>query len=92
MIFPHCVWIGLFIDSDQAGFLLHANIARDQFIITDHWQFAIHGLKFRHRVGDEIMMRHRCHGQLQPTPFAHLPCVGTACIDYMFTGDVTLFR
>ena len=27
MIFPHCVWIGLFIDSNQAGFLLHANIA-----------------------------------------------------------------
>ena len=43
--------------------------------------------EFRHRIGDEVMMRHRRHWKLKPAPFAHLTGVGAAGIYHMFAAD-----
>ncbi len=92
MIFPDRVGIFLLIDTDQTGLLFHANVAGYQPVIADHRQFPFQFQEFRHRVGNQVMVGHGSHRQLQPRPFTHLPGIGAACIDDMLTNDVALFR
>ncbi len=92
MVVPDGVRVFLFVDPDQALFLFHPDIARDLFVIADDGQFGVEILKLRHLVGDEVMMGHRRHRQLQPGPLAHLARIGSACVDNVFTSDGALFR
>ena len=39
--------------------------------------------EFGHGVGDEVVVGHRGHGQLQAGPLAHLAGIGAAGIDHM---------
>ena len=91
MIFPDSIGIFLLINADQVGFLLHADIAGDQLVIVDNWQFGRQVGKFRHRFGNEIMVGHGGHRQLQPAPFTHLASIGSVGIDHVLTDDIALF-
>ena len=66
MIVPDTVRVFLLVNPDQPALLLHPDIAADLAVVADHRQFALQPFEFRHRFGDEIMVRHRGHRQLQP--------------------------
>ena len=87
---PDGVRVFLLVDSDQAGFLFHPDVAGDELVVPDHRKIVVI-LEFRHRVSDEIMVGHRGHGKLQAAPLAHLPRIGAAGIDHMLAKDVAFF-
>ncbi len=71
--------------------LLHPDVARDQPVIAHDRQFLVERLELRHRVGDEVMVRHRGCGQVISRPQRDLPRIGAAGVDDMFAGDIALF-
>ena len=90
-IVPDRVRVRFLINPDQPAFLFHTDIAGHFAVIPDHRQFAFQISEFRYVFGDEIVVRHRRHGQLQARPFAHLAGVCTARIDHMLATDRALF-
>ena len=90
LVFPHRVRIGLFVDADQALLLLHADIAGHQPVIAHDRQFLVEGPELRHRVGDEVVVRHRGRRKVVSGPERDLPRIGAAGVDNMFAGDVAL--
>jgi hypothetical protein len=49
VIEPDGVRVGLLVDADQAGLLLHPDIARYLLVIADDRQFPLQVAEFRHR-------------------------------------------
>ena len=84
MVAPNRVRVLFLVNADQPALLLHSDVARDFFVVADDGQFGIQRLEFGHRLGHEVMVRHRGRRQLKPRPFAHLPRVCAARIDHMF--------
>ncbi|CAI8423007.1 MAG: Uncharacterised protein [Rhodospirillaceae bacterium] len=90
MVDPDRVRVGLLVNTNQAGFLFHADIARDLGIVAHHRQFGVQIPKRRHSFGDKIVVGHGRHGQGEPRPLPHLPGVGASGVDHMLAGDVAL--
>ena len=90
MVDPDRVRVGLLVNTDQAGFLLHPDVAGDLGIVAHHRQFDVQILKLRHGVGYKVVVGHGGHGQGQPRPLPHLPGVGATGVDHVLAGDVAL--
>ena len=90
VVFPDGVRVFLLVDADQPGFLFHPDIAGHQPVVADHRQVVIIA-EFRHRIRDEIMMRHGRHRKLKAAPFTHLAGIGAAGIDHMLASDRATF-
>ena len=65
MVVPDGIRVLLFVDPDEAPFLFHADVARDQPVVANNGELRLQILEFRHGFGDQVVMRHRGHGQLQ---------------------------
>ena len=90
VVVPNDIGVRLFVDTNKTGLLLHADIARNQFIVTDHGQFVIEIHKFRHIVSHEVVVGHRRGRDVDATPLTHLAGVSSRGVDHMLADNVTV--
>ena len=91
MVMPDRVHVLFFVNPDQAFLLLHPNIARHLLVVANDGELCFKVLKLWYILSDKVMVRHRCHGELQSGPFAHLTRVSAARIYDVFACDCTFF-
>ena len=88
---PSLGLVGLFVDADQPGLLLLAQIG-GSVGISHHRDFRIAPLdELRHRAGDQVVMLDVADGRIGAQHPRHLPGVAAGGVDQDFGGDGALF-
>ena len=91
-VVPNGVGVCLLVDAEHAGHLLHAEVAAEGAHIAQYWQFGVEFEKFRHRLGDDVVVGGVDDGQVEAIPLTDLAGIGAAGVDHVLADDVALLR